>query len=76
MASNGTSGGEPAAGAALWLGVEPPESVAPSFLNVKKNGGSRGCPRGVYLYSFNNLLVEVRNGYGFVSLFPTGKAEK
>lgn len=50
LASSGTSGGEPAAGAALWLGVELHKSVAPSILKVKQNGGSRDCPRGVPLY--------------------------
>lgn len=43
LASNGTSGGEPTAGDALWLGVQPHESVAPSFPKVKQNGGSHGC---------------------------------
>lgn len=37
-------------GADLWLGVEPHESVAPSFLKLKQNGGSHGGPRDVTLY--------------------------
>ena len=30
----------------------------------------------VYLFTFNCLLAEVRNEYGFVILFPTGEAER
>lgn len=50
------------------------ESVAPPFLKCKQNGGSCGCPLG-YLLKFNRLLVEVRNAYGFVSLFSTSETE-